>query len=217
MTQDNNSSWFARLLQIVAKVEPREVRAVSISFVYFFFLMASYFILRPLRDTMGSVYGVEHLQQLFTGTFVLSFIVAPIYAGLASRIRLSSFLPWVYAFIALTLVAFYLLFGAVHNDRWVAAAFYVWTSTFNLLTISVFWSLMADIFASAQAKRLFGFIAAGGTVGTIFAPLFVARFVDTIGTNPLLLVSAAGFAVTAFLVRFLEREKRSFAVADKEA
>ena len=44
--------------------------------------MASYFILRPLRDTMGTVYGVAHLQELFTGTFMLSFIVAPIYAGL---------------------------------------------------------------------------------------------------------------------------------------
>ena len=150
-----------------------------ISFVYFFFLMASYFILRPLRDTMGTVYGVAHLQELFTGTFVLSFIVAPIFAGLASRIRLATFLPWVYGFIAITMVVFYVLFQSVPNDRWVAAAFYVWLSTFNLLTISVFWSLMADIFSSAQAKRLFGFIAAGGTVGTISAPAFVTLFVNS--------------------------------------
>src|SRR5690242_8896556 len=152
-----------RVLKLAAEVEPLEVKAVGISFVYFFFLMASYFILRPLRDTMGTVYGVAHLQELFTGTFVVSFVAAPAFAGLASRIPLSKFLPWVYGFIALTMVGFFFLFENIRNDRWVAAAFYIWLSTFNLIAISLFWSVMADIFSSAQAKRLFGFIAAGGT------------------------------------------------------
>src|SRR5882757_4258031 len=201
----------ARTLGLIAEVEPTEVKAVIIAFVYFFFLMASYFILRPLRDTMGTVYGVAHLQELFTGTFVLSFIVAPIFAGLASRIRLASFLPWVYGFIAITMLVFYFLFQNVANDRWVAAAFYIWLSTFNLLTISVFWSLMADTFSSTQARRLFGFIAAGGTVGTIAAPAFISLFVNAVGTNSLLLMSAAGFTITAFLVRLLETEKRKLA------
>jgi AAA family ATP:ADP antiporter len=179
--------------------------------------MASYFILRPLRDAMGTVYGVKHLQELFTGTFIVSFIVAPVYAGLASRVRLASFLPWVYGFIALTMVAFFVLFQAAPENRLVAAAFYIWLSTFNLLTISVFWSMMADIFSSAQAKRLFGFIAAGGTVGTIVAPAFITFFVDLVGVNALLLISAAGFFITATLVRALEAEKRKLVVADPRA
>jgi AAA family ATP:ADP antiporter len=207
----------AKTLKVIAKVEPPEIKAVVLSFIYFFFLMTSYFILRPLRDTMGTVYGVAHLQELFTGTFIVSFIVAPIYAGFASRIRLATFLPWVYGFIALTMVIFYLLFQSVTNDRWVAAAFFVWTSTFNLLTISVFWSLMADIYSRAQAKRLFGLIAAGGTVGTICAPAFTVLFVNSVGTNTLLLISAAGFAITAFLVRMVEAEKRRLLALGQEA
>jgi ATP:ADP antiporter, AAA family len=208
---------FSRALKLIAEVEHSEIKAVLLSFVYFFFLMTSYFILRPLRDTMGTVYGVAHLQELFTGTFIVSFIVAPIYAGFASRIRLASFLPWVYGFIALTMVVFYFLFKNIANDRWVAAAFFVWTSTFNLLTISVFWSLMADIFSRSQAKRLFGFIAAGGTVGTICAPAFTVLFVNAVGANTLLLISAAGFTVTAFLVRGVEAEKRRLVAMDKTA
>jgi len=208
---------FSHALQRIAAVEQSEVRMVLLSFAYFFFLMTSYFILRPLRDTMGGVFGVAHLQELFTGTFVLSFIVAPVYAGLASRIRLASFLPWVYGFITLTLIVFYVLFQRVTNDRWVAAAFFVWTSTFNLLTISVFWSLMADVFSPTQAKRLFGFIAAGGTVGTISAPAFTVLFVNAVGANTLLLISAAGFTVTAWLVRRVEREKRRLAALDADA
>jgi AAA family ATP:ADP antiporter len=207
----------ARMLRLVAGVEHHEIKAALTAFIYFFFLMASYFILRPLRDTMGTVYGVAHLQELFTGTFLLSLIVAPVFAGFASRLRLASFLPWVYGFIAITLILFYLLFRTFANDRWIAAAFYVWVSTFNLLTISVFWSLMADTFSSAQAKRLFGFIAAGGTVGTISAPAFTVLFVNALGTNNLLLISAAGFAITGFLVRMVEGDKHRLAAASEAA
>jgi AAA family ATP:ADP antiporter len=217
MQQHSDAPWYARLLKTVADVEPAEVKAVLISFVYFFFLMASYFILRPLRDTMGTIYGVAHLQELFTGTFIVSFIVAPLYAGFASRIRLAVFLPWVYGVIALSMVGFYFAFAAHENSRWLAAAFYVWLSTFNLLTISVFWSMMADIFSSPQAKRLFGFIAAGGTVGTIAAPAFITVFVKIVGTDMLLLISGAGFLITALLVRLLEAEKRKFTARDVEA
>jgi AAA family ATP:ADP antiporter len=191
-------SGIARLLKRTAEVEPAEIRAVLISFANFFFLMASYFILRPLRDAMGTVYGVKHLRELFTGTFIVSFMVAPVYAGLASRARLASFLPWVYGFIALTMVVFFILFRTAPENRLAAAAFYVWLSTFNLLTISVFWSMMADIVSSAQAKRLFGFIAAGGTVGTIVTPAFITFFVDLVRVNALLLISAAGVVVAAF-------------------
>lgn len=207
----------SRALGLIADVKPREAKAVVISFAYFFFLLASYFILRPLRDTMGTVYGVDRLQELFTGTFLLSFVVAPIFAGLASRIRLAVFLPWVYGFIAITMLLFYVLFQSDANDRWIAAAFFVWLSTLILLIVSVFWSLMADIFSSAQAKRLFGFIAAGGSLGAISAPAFVTLFVNAVGTNTLLLISAAGFTITAFLVRLLEAEKRKLVATDEEA
>ncbi len=212
-----NASPLARVLKAIAKVEPHEVKAVGISFVYFLLLMASYFIVRPLRDAMGTVYGVQNLQELFTGTFIVSFVVAPVYAYFASRIKLSTFLPWVYGFIAVTMVVFFALFEFIEKDRWVAAAFFVWTSTFNLLTISVFWSLMADMFSKGQAKRLFGFVAAGGTVGTLIAPAFTALFVNALGANTLLLISAAGFTATAFLVKVLEREKQTLQVASSDA
>ncbi len=207
---DLPSRPLARLLKTVARVEPEEVKAVTISFVYFALLMGSYFVVRPVRDAMGTVYGVGSLEELYTGTFIASFFLAPAYAFLASRIKLSTFLPWVYGFIAVTMLGFYALFESLggQQDRWVAAAFFVWVSTFNVLIISVFWSLMADTFSRTQAKRLFGFVAAGGTVGTIGGPALAALLVNAVGTNTLMLISAGGFVVTAWLVRVLEREKR---------
>lgn len=198
------------LLSRVVSIQPGEGRAVVVSFVYFAMLMGSYFVVRPVRDAMGTVYGVKDLEQLYTGTFIASFFLAPAYAFLASRIRLSTFLPWVYGFIAVTMVGFYALFEAwgSQQDRWVAAGFFIWVSTFNVLIISVFWSLMADTFSRTQAKRLFGFVAAGGTVGTIGGPALAALLVTAVGTNGMLLISAAGFVVTAWLVRVLEQERR---------
>lgn len=207
-----------RLLKTVTKVEPREVKAVMVSFVFFFSLMFGYFVVRSARDALGTVYGVAHLQELYTGTFFFSFLVAPIYAGLVSRIKLAKFLPWVFGFIALTMVAFFMLFEELgrENDRILAAAFFIWVSTFNLLTISVFWSFLADTFSPGQAKRLFGFISAGGTFGTLAGPAVGAAFVTMIGINGLMLVSAVGFSVTALLVKVLEKEKRKLADSSGE-
>ena len=183
-------------------------KAVTLSLSCFFFLFGSYSLVKPVRDAMGTVYGVSHLQELFTATFFASLVFAPLYSGLATRIRLATFLPWVYGFIALTLVGFCALFaGDQHAERAVAAAFYVWVSTFNLLIISVFWSFMADIYSRPEAKRLFGFIAAGGTLGGIAGPAAATLLATRIGNNNLLLIGAAGFAVTAVLVRMLAHEK----------
>jgi AAA family ATP:ADP antiporter len=151
---------------------------------------------------------VKHLQELFTATLIASLVFSPLYAGLASRMKLSSFLPWVYGFVAVTILGFCGVFvSGRYEDRWVAAAFYVWVSTFNLLIISVFWTFMADIFSREQAKRLFGFIAAGGTIGGIVGPAIATFLAKDVGNNGLMLIAAGGFVVTAVLVSMLAREK----------
>src|SRR5579871_1303850 len=212
------ASPLARFLKLLAAVEPQEVRAVVLSMLTFFFLFGSYSVVKPVRDTMGTVYGVNHLQELFTVTLIASFVFAPLYAALASRMKLSTFLPWVYGFIGLSLVLFYALFqSGRYQDRWIAAAFYVWVSTFNLLILSVLWSFMADTFTRSQAKRLFGFVGAGVTIGGIAGPAVATLLAEKIGNNNLMLIGAAGFFLTAVLVRFLAREKQRLVETGAEA
>jgi ATP:ADP antiporter, AAA family len=211
-------SAVARLLKTLAAVEAYEVRVVLLSMFYFLFLFGSYSVIKPVRDAMGTVYGVKHLQELFTATLLASLVFSPLYAGLASRIKLSTFLPWVYGFVAVTILVFYALFvSGRYQDRWVAAAFYVWVSTFNLLIISVFWTFMADIFSRTQAKRLFGFIAAGGTIGGIVGPAIATFFAKMVGNNGLMLIAAAGFGITSVLVSLLAREKEKLRAQGAEA
>src|SRR5206468_4233780 len=65
------------LIARVVAVRPEEVRALLWSFAYFFCLLASYYILRPLRDEMGVAGGVRNLQWLFTGPFLAMLAAVP--------------------------------------------------------------------------------------------------------------------------------------------
>src|SRR5579863_220930 len=111
MSENQKPTMLQGMFKSLAGVEPHELSAVLLSMLYFFFLFGSYSVVKPVRDAMGTVYGIKHLNELFTGTFIGTLILAPLYAGMASRLKLSNFLPWVYGFIALTILGFYALFS----------------------------------------------------------------------------------------------------------
>jgi AAA family ATP:ADP antiporter len=172
-------------------VEPGEISATLLAFAYFFCLLCAYYILRPVRDEMGIQGGVENLQWVFTATFVAMLAAVPVFGAAAARLPRRRLVPLVYVFFILNLVIFYLLLRGGVATGWVARAFFVWLSVFNLFVVSVFWSFMADIFDNAQARRLFGFIAAGGSAGAVAGPSLTAALAPVAGPVNLLLVSAA--------------------------
>lgn len=120
-------------------------------------------MLRPIREAMGIQAGVDNLQWLFTATFVLMLVAVPLFGWLNSVVPRMQFIDWVYGLFAFNLVGSSLAFALHHDSVWLARIFYVWISVYNLFVVSVAWSLMADVFDSAQARRLFAFIAAGGS------------------------------------------------------
>jgi len=172
------------------QVEPEEFYTLLWSFGYFFVLLCSYYIIRPMRDEMGILGGVENLQWLFTGTLLAMTVCIPLFGWVSSRFPRHQFLPYVYLFFISTLILFYILMEGDVTPANVARAFFIWTSVFNLFVVSVFWSFMADLYSNAQARRLFGFIAAGGTAGAITGPAITALLVQPLGARNLLLVSA---------------------------
>jgi len=176
----------SKILERIVKVKKNEVRALLWSFTYFFCLMCSYYILRPVRDEMGIQGGVENLQWVFTGTFVAMLLAVPLFGAAVARFPRQRLIPSVFYFFILNLLAFFLLFKSGIATEWVARAFFIWLSVFNLFVISVFWSLMADLFSNEQAKRLFGFIAAGGSAGAVAGPFLTAVLSSTLGPVNLL-------------------------------
>jgi AAA family ATP:ADP antiporter len=192
-------AWITRLVQ----VEPRELRALLWSFAYFFSLLCGYYILRPMRDAMGIAGGVERLHWLFTGTFVAMLAAVPLFGWVTSRLPRRRFLPYVYYFFIANLLVFYVLLGAEGSHVYAARAFFIWTSVYNLFVVSVFWSFMADLYTNAQAKRLFGFVAAGGSAGALAGPVLAATLARPLGTPALLLVSAAFLGVAVLCIHRL--------------
>lgn len=185
----------------VLDVHSEEWPAVIWSFFYFFFLLSAYYVLRPVRDEMGIQSGVKNLPQLFTYTFLGMLTLVPIFGLAASRWPRPVLVPAVYLFFVLHLVGFFVAMRAFPSSATVAKCFFVWLSVFNYFVVSVFWSFMADIFATEQAKRVFSLISAGGAIGALAGPTITALLVHRIGIANLLLVSALllGMSVVCIL------------------
>jgi AAA family ATP:ADP antiporter len=184
-------------------LRPSERAAVLWAFVYFFCLLSGYYILRPVRDEMGIQGGIANLPLLFTATFLVMLAVVPVFGWLSARYPRRVMLPAVYLFFAANLIVFYGAFQIPALRPVLARVFFVWLSVFNLFVVAVFWSFMVDLFTDEQGKRLFGFIAAGGTGGAIAGPAVTAGLATTLGPVNLLLVSAALLAVTLICIKRL--------------
>lgn len=227
-TSSRSNRPITRVLQAVSNIEPDEARAALVSFVYLFCLMASYYIMRPLRDALASEVAAEDLRYLWTGTFIFSTIAALVFGWVVSRFRIASFLPWVYGFFIINIGIFYLLMAAyplgsaetmmapifnrpdalvvideVKVSLVVACIYYVWISVFNMFVVSVFWSFLADRYTPEQSTRLFGFVAAGGSAGAALGPLATAAIVTLIGAENMLLIAAVILAITIVCIRDL--------------
>lgn len=189
-------AFLGRLL----KARPEELPALSWAFAYFFLLLCSYYILRPVRDSLAVELGPRALRLAFTATFVAMLALVPLFGWLCTRLSRARLLPAVYGFFALNLV----VFAAALDAR----VFFVWLSVFNLFVVSVFWSFMSDLFDTGQAARLYGAISAGGSLGAIAGPLAASFLVGFMKIEGLLLLSAALLMGTVLCILMLGRWAR---------
>lgn len=196
-----------RLLRRFIDVRPAELRALGWAWLYIFSLLFSYYVLRPIRDEMGVAGGVENLQWLFTGTLLGMIACNPLFAALVARLPRARFIGLTYRFFLFNLLIFALLLhgATAAQNIWIGRVFFIWASIFNLFVVSVFWALIVDVFNAEQGRRLFGFIAAGATVGGIVGSSLTAVLAKQVPATVLLLVSALLLEAAVFCVRRLSR------------
>ena len=192
------------------------------SLLYFFSLLSGYYVQRPVRDAMGAsgdvlavfppwlvdwservgfALGDYTLQILFTGTFISMVLLQPVYGALVSRFPRRIFLPAVYLVFIACLLFFFWAFN--HEVPGRGAAFFIWIAVFNLFAVSVFWSFMADVFSNENAKKVYGYIGAGGTIGALLGPVITRSLVQRIGVGDLLLVSVAFLSLCLLCILML--------------
>ncbi|MBX3697534.1 MAG: MFS transporter [Dokdonella sp.] len=199
------------VLQVIAGIHRNERAVLALSALYFFLIMASYFILRPIRDQMGVAGGVRNLPWLFSGTLLAMLAVSPMFSALVSRWPRKRFVAWSYRALMLCLLAFYAaLVGLPESSQvWIGRAFFIWVSVFNLFAVSVFWAVMADVFKSESSRRLYGVIAAGGTLGALAGGVVTTVLVEVLGAPALLLISLVMLELALWCMFALTRRSDS--------
>ena len=176
--------------------------ASALAALAFFFVMAAYYIIRPVRDQLSGALGSQSLPLFYTAVFAVMLLLAPLFGWLVARFPRRLLLGCSYSFFVVCLLLFVPAFAAQERigARALGVVFYIWVSVFNLFVVSLFWSFMADIFESRQARQVFPLIALGGMAGAIFGPLVTKLLVQLIGVAPLLLVSAVALSLALGLL-----------------
>ena len=198
-----------KLLRRVVDVRPEEVRALWVSFLFFFVVLAGYYVIRPIRDNIGAS-QFENLWWMFTVVLVVMIAANALFSAIVARMSRRRFIPIAYRFFILNLIVFFVLmqFAPPGQQPIVDGCFFVWVSVFNLFATAVFWAFMTDLFTNEQGKRLFGFIAVGGSLGGILGPIITTSLVHRVSTGVLLLICALMLEVAAQSIRFFPAEFR---------
>jgi AAA family ATP:ADP antiporter len=188
-------------------VRDDEAGALIWACVFLFSLLAGNYLIRPVRDEMGIAGGPDHLPALFAGTLAAMLVVGPLLSRrLGRRAGMSRFTP-VFRILQLSLIAFYAAFQLLPEwgQSWAARVFFVWASIANLLVVSIAWGSLAGRFSSDQAHRLYGPIAAGGTLGAISGSSLASVLAARAGPNWLILLAAGSLEVGLLAARRLFR------------
>jgi ATP:ADP antiporter, AAA family len=192
-----------KLFAKIVEVKPNEIRALWLGFFFHFLILTGYYITKPIRDSIGAS-NIEALPWMFTATLVAMLVANAAFAASVARMSRRKFIPFAYGFFIVVFVLFFIAMRSrpVAEQLWIGRGFFVWVSVFNLFNTAIFWAFMTDLFTVEQGKRLYGFIAVGGTLGAILGAYITKYYVREIGPANLLVIAAAMFAIAGFLVRF---------------
>lgn len=194
-----------RIARRFVDVRPGEGARLLLGTLGFFCVLASYFVLKPLREEIGISRGTQNLPWLWSGTLAVTLLLAPLFAWLVTRYPRRIFLPVAYRFFAVNLIVFVVLSRLLEGEAlvWMRFGFYFWVSAFNMFIASIWWAFMADLFRLDQSRRLFGCIAVGGTLGAIVGSELTKSLVGVIGGLGLMLCSLGLLEAAAQIARRL--------------
>jgi len=194
------------LFRRIVPVREGEEAPMLLATAYGFAIFLGYYMLRPVRDEISAA-DRGNLQVLWTAVFLVMLIAVPLYSMLVARYSRARFIPIANRFFAFNLLLF---FGALYllpasARPWIDRVFYVWTSMFALFVVTVFWGFVADLFRNDQARRLFGFIAVGSSLGGIAGSLVTALLAESVPVFMLLLIAILPLEAAAWVAGALHR------------
>ena len=168
------------LISFLPTIEKSEKIILLRAFLFFFFVLASWYALRPVRNELAVQGGIYNLPWLLMGVMLAMLIINPIYSWLVSRINQNRLIIYIYSFFILNLILFLTMWTFAGEDGriWTGRAFYIWANVYSFFVVSIFWVTMINFFSHTDSKKFFGIISAGGSLGAFFGST-VARYFST--------------------------------------
>ncbi len=195
-----------RAIAKVVTLREGEGATALLMFAYSFLAMTAYNILKPItRSKFISALGADNLPYVQLAAGVLIGLLMQQYSQAIRSVPRRSVVPVTQGGLLGLLLIFWVLFRT--GAEWVPVAFYVFGLVLGILLISQFWTLANDLYDARQARRLFGFIGGGASLGGASGSALTALAVEEVGTDNLLLVSAAVLAGCAVIVAAIVRRQ----------
>jgi AAA family ATP:ADP antiporter len=184
-------------------LRPGEGLATLASGSLFFLVVASYYLIKPVRNSLFvQRVGADNLPYVYIATAVVIGLLISWYSRhVVDRLPAKRLIPITYVFLASNLVLFSWLLR--YESLATSATFYIWAKLYPVLTVSQFWLTTNALFEPRQARRLFGFIGAGGILGGIVGGFLAGITAETMGTENLLVASAAVITLCAGVAMYL--------------
>jgi len=200
-------------LKAVFTVERSELPFALLMFSYFFLVITSFWILKPLKKSLF----IEHYDQsgfdllgwqmlasqaellAKSLNMVVAFAAVVVFSWLANRYRRQQLTFIFTAFFLVSYVAYTLVVeDPGHFTVW---SFYLFGDLFSTLMVATFFAFLNDSVTPDAAKRLYGMVGLGGVSGGAVGSIFVAGFIGSIDLVGWLWI-AFGVGLAIFLVAF---------------
>ena len=167
-------------ISFLPNIDRKEGVVLLKAFLFFFFVLASWYALRPVRNELAVQGGIYNLPWLLMGVMAAMLIINPIYSWLVSRVDKNKIVLYIYSFFILNLILFLTSWSYAGDEGriWTGRAFYIWANVYSFFVVSIFWVTMINFFNHTDSKRFFGIISAGGSLGAFFGSS-VARYFST--------------------------------------
>ena len=171
------------------QVRPGEGLKVFLTFLYFFLIITSYYLIKPVsRSLVLGELGYRMVPYVDLLSAILMGPIVTVFAKLVDRVPKPRLVGGSFWAVAGILLVFWKLLG--HSIPWLAGAFYVWVNVFSVLVVTLFWLVANDLYRPREAKRLFGLIGSGGILGGVVGSSIAALGAQVLGTGQLLLLAA---------------------------
>lgn len=169
----------------------------------FFLVVASNYLIKPVRNSLFvERVGADNLPYVYIGTaLVVGLLISWYSRHVVDRLQPRRLIPITYGFLAANLLIFSWLLR--YESLVTSAAFYMWAKLFPVLTVSQFWLMTNSLFEPRQARRVFGFIGAGGILGGIAGGFLAGIMAEIIGTESVLIASATVITLCAGVALYL--------------